>query len=82
MVTSQNNTRVRVANSQKPLLDTSTSQEVKDVISPNPSNERDIMDHSIGIRTHLLICKKQITASTLNVRTLEKVTRGKNLQSI
>ena len=41
MVTGQNNTRVRIPNSQTPLLDTATSQEVNDAISPNPPNGRD-----------------------------------------
>ena len=72
VVTSQNNTRVRVLNSQTPLLDTATSQEVNDVVSPNPPNGRDIMDQSIGIRTHMLKCKKQTTASSLIVRTLRE----------
>ena len=54
------------------MLDTATSQEVNDVISPNPSNGRDITDSSIGVRTYLFKCKKQITASTLNVRTLRE----------
>ena len=72
MVTSQNNTRVRVPNSQTPSLDTATSQEVNDVVSPNPPTGRDITDCSIGVRTCLLICKKQITASTLNVKTLRE----------
>ena len=72
MVTRQNNTRVRVPNFQRPSLDTATSQEVNDVVSPNPPNQRDITDHSISVRTHLLKYKKQITASTLNVRTVRE----------
>ena len=71
-VTSQNNTRVRIPNSQTPSLDTATLQEVNDVISMNPPNRRDITDHSIGVRTFLPKCKKQITASTLNIRTLRE----------
>ena len=72
MVTSQNNTRVRVPNSQTPLLDTATSQDINGVISPNPPNGRDHMDCSISVRTWLHKCKKQITASTLNVKTLRE----------
>ena len=72
MLTSQNNTRVKVPNSQTPLLDTATSQEANDVTSPNLPTGRNITDHSIGVRTCLLKCKKQITAPTLNVRTLRE----------
>ena len=41
-------------------------------MSPNPPNRRDITDCSTSVRTHLLKCKKQITASTPNVRTLRE----------
>ncbi len=79
MASQANNTRVEVPNSEALSGNIIASQEVNDATSPNPLSGRDGADRNITERKLLLKCKKLITASTFNARTIRETSRKQEL---
>ena len=70
MISTTNNTRVKVPNIILPITET-ISKEKYDGPTPNPQGRVDI-EKRVDNKAKLLICKREIIVSTINVRKIRE----------